>query len=179
MCQKKIMRVLPIVSLIISVIGLIIAVITIEKNMTKSNDTWSIKYQNLVAEKKGTATYVLPTLSDTSLNNAEITFSKEKDSVSFIFEVENNGSLDAILSTIYKSKFTCTGVGSNASIDAANVCSHIKYSLKYDDGRDVSINDLLNQGSRRKIKLTITSNVTPQNIVTVNNLNMILIYHQN
>ena len=106
-------------------------------------------------------------------------FSAPEDSVTFTFDVENLGNVDAVLSTIVNGSFNCTGTGETAVSDAAMVCNSIKTSLLYDNGDVVAVNDLLNKGKDRSLKLTLKNMATPVNKVSVTGFSLVMLYSQN
>ena len=174
------LKVLSIVSLCISLLGLIVVYyVIVHRSSNLEAAVWNVRFQNIEAKKHGKATYELPTISDTSISDSKISFHGSGDSVTFTFDVENRGTIDAILGTIFKGSLKCTGTGSNALKDANDVCENLRYQLKYNDGKSVSNNDLLNKGSSRTVKLVLTSKASPVNAVTVTGFNMAMIYHQN
>ncbi len=174
------LKILSIVSLFISLLGLIVAYYAIVHHSSKLDSAvWNVKFENLKAIKHGKVTYELPTVSDTSISDSKITFSSAGDSVTFVFDVENQGNIDAMLGTIFQGNLKCVGTGSNALKDANAVCDNIRYQLKYHDGKTVANNDLLNKGSSRRVSLILTSKASPTNTVTVSGFNMAMIYHQN
>lgn len=178
------MKTLSIVSLIVSVFGLVIACSSVYVYASQSDSAiWNIKIQNLSAEKSGKATYVLPNISDTMLSDSKVTFSAPGDSVTFRFDIENLGTLDATLGTVFYGGFQCVGTGVHATKDAKLVCDSLKYTLKYEDGTSAFKNDLLNAGSSRKMELKIVydskSNSVPHSSVAVSGFRVVLVYNQN
>lgn len=178
------MKTLSIVSLVVSVFGLLVACSSIYVYASQGDSAiWNIKIQNLSAEKSGKATYVLPSISDTMLSDSKVTLSAPGDSVTFRFDVENMGTLDATLGTIFHGDFQCNGVGVNALNDAKLVCDSLKYTLKYEDGTNALKNDLLNAGSSRKLELKILfdekSKKLPSNSVVVSGFRLVMVYNQN
>lgn len=173
-------KALSIISLVISVIGLLVAYITMRNYLSKMDEvSWNIRFSNLSAIKDGKANYVLPSISDTSLKSSKVSFLNVDDSVTFIFDVENIGTIDAVLGTVFKGDLKCIGSGGTAVLDAKNVCDNIQYSVKYDDGVEVSDNDLLDRDTRRTIKLELKSKVAATAPVTVTGFDLLMLYHQN
>lgn len=173
-------KTLSIISLVVSVVGLLVAYLTMRNYLSKTEEVlWNIKFSNLSAVKDGEANYILPSISDTSLRDSKVSFVTSDDSVTFVFDVENLGTIDAVLGTIFKGDLKCTGTGENAVSDAKKVCDNIQYTLKYDDGANVSANDLLNKKNHRTMKLMLKSKVSPISRVTVTGFDLMMIYHQN
>ena len=177
MDRSRRFKIVSIFILIIAVIGLSIAyaamseILSITGTAKMNSADWNIKFENLSVEKTGDATFVLPTLSDTSLLDYEVNLTKPGDSVTFIFDVTNNGNIDAVLGTVTKGKPECNGVGSNATSDSKTVCNNLIYSLKYEDGSDVKVGDTLDKKEVSKMKLQLVYNsdasVLPNDDVTV------------
>ena len=189
MDRSRRFKIVSIFILIIAVIGLSIAyaamseILSITGTAKMNSADWNIKFENLSVEKTGDATFVLPTLSDTSLLDYEVNLTKPGDSVTFIFDVTNNGNIDAVLGTVTKGKPECNGVGSNATSDSKTVCNNLIYSLKYEDGSDVKVGDTLDKKEVSKMKLQLVYNsdasVLPNDDVTVKGLDINVIYNQN
>ena len=134
MKRGRSLRILSIIALVISIMGLIVAYAAISNSLHKKGNldddaSWNIKFDNLKADTKGKAIYNLPTISDTSLNNFSVNIQSPGDTVVLQFDVVNKGSLDAILSTLLKRQPVCVGEGVNAVLDANQVCSNLKYSF--------------------------------------------------
>ena len=144
-----------------------------------------------------TATVVTePTLTDTTINDWYVTFKTPGDSVSYEFNVVNDGSFDARMTSPRHSQLptpTCTGTGENAEADATNVCKHLEYKLQYYDtsGRwEPIVNSGIYLGSdiapgestKMRITLTYKDDVTneelPKGEVTISNLGFSLVYTQ-
>jgi hypothetical protein len=179
---------MSILALVISVFGLSIAYAAMSETLTVTGTakyeaaSWNVKFSNLVSEATGTATFTEPALSDTSLSNYYIILRKQGDSVTFTFDVVNDGSSDAILGTISKSTPICSGTGNNAVEDANLICQNLTYTLTYENGDIVSNNDYLESNSSKTMKLTLAFNsnasVLPTNEVTINGLDFNIIYNQ-
>ena len=187
MDKSRRFKIISIFILILAVIGLSIAyaamseVLSITGTAKMNSANWNIKFSNLVVEKTGEATFVLPVLSDTSLLDYEVNLTKPGDSVTFTFDVSNNGNMDAVLGTLTKGKPECIGSGSSAMQDASIVCNNIKYTFTYDDNSEIKIGDFLEKGSIKKLKLALTyeGEELPNNDVTITGLDINMIYDQN
>ncbi len=188
MDRSRRFKIVSIFILIIAVIGLSIAyaamseVLSISGTAKMNSANWKIKFENLKAEKTGDATFVVPTISDTSLMNYEVNLTKSGDSVTFTFDVYNNGNIDAVLGTLTKGKPECSGVGSNGVNDANIVCNNITYNLKYSDNNVVKEGDSLEKGTFKTMVLSLQYNsdstILPNDDVIVRGLDINLIYDQ-
>ena len=137
--------------------------------------SWKIEFQNLSeATLTGSAEKISdPVISEdkTELKSYNVNFLEPGDSISYSFQVANNGTINAKLSEIIKDNVSCEGYGSDeqAAKDATNVCANLEYSLKYkneeehfdDSGssktfsNDIEVNDILNSGDVKNMILTL------------------------
>jgi len=147
---------------------------------------WSIKFQNLSSPTiVGGATVVTaPTLSDTTVGTFHVKLTAPGDSVTYTFDVTNNGDLDAEIGTFTKAAIpTCTGTGTSATADEALVCNNLVYTLTYTTGGTaVGVGDTLTHGQTKNLTLKIEYPSTvaslPANTVTISNLAITIIYNQ-
>ena len=151
---------------------------------------WKIQFENLSkVSKTGTAVeHVAPRIMyPTRIGDYKVSLSAPGDSVSYAFDVVNEGKLDAMLSSIYMLHPTCIG----NSKDCYNVLKNIEYKLTYEDGSIPKYGDVLyakNSGdakpNRKRMKLTLaySSNIKqseiPAHEVMVDNLDAIMFYVQ-
>lgn len=161
----------------------------IQGKATVKASSWSIKFTNLQSVvKTGTATEVTaPTINndDTTISEYDVTLTTPGDSVTYNFDVVNEGTFDAKISSITIPTPTCTGKGTNAETDKTNVCNKLTYTLTYaDDGSEIAVDDTLNSGETKSLKLTLTysadttASQLPTDDVTVNNLAIAIVYSQ-
>lgn len=160
----------------------------IEGKATVKKSSWSIKFADLKpVVKTGTATEVTaPTINnnDTKISEYDVTLTTPGDSVTYNFDVKNEGTFNATISSITIPTPTCEGTGDNATTDADNVCSNLTYTLTYDDNSAVSRGDALAAGATKHLKLTLTYSADttaaqlPTNDVAINNLSISIIYSQ-
>ena len=181
---------LVLVVLIVAICGLSIAYALLSTTLSISGSTnvsaasWKIKFSNLTGSSTGGASYTLPTFSDTSLSDYEIILTKPGDSVTFSFDIVNDGSIGAAITSFVKNTPTCSGVAgsSTATEDAPLVCNNITYSFTYTDGTVVGLNDTLAAGETKSVKLSLTYNSNasslPSNDVAISNLDITIIYGQ-
>lgn len=162
--------------------------LNIEGKATVRKSSWSIKFTNLQSViKTGTATEVTaPTINtnDTKISEYDVTLATPGDSVTYKFDVVNEGTFNANISSITIPTPTCTGTGVNATTDETNVCNNLTYTLTYADGSPIRVDDTLDAGETKSLKLTLlySSNVSaeqlPTDDVTVSNLAISVIYAQ-
>lgn len=160
----------------------------INGNATVTTSSWKIKFSNLGTIKKtGDAKEITaPTINtnDTKIGDYAVTLTTPGDSISYTFDVVNEGDIDAEISSITIPTPTCTGNGAQATIDASNVCDNITYTLKYTDGTAVQTGDTLDNGVTKSMILTltysssVTPNMLPSNDVAISNLAIAIVYSQ-
>lgn len=177
---------------IITVIGVGFAAfstnLTINGSGTVKASSWKIKFANLsAASLTGSAKEeTAPTLSDedTHIGDYDVTFTKPGDSISYTFDVKNEGTFDAKVSSVVIPTPTCTGNGANATTDAQNVCKNLSYTLTYVDGSPISAEDKLTSKDTKSLKLTLTysadttASELPTDDVAISNLETTIVYSQ-
>ena len=133
-----------------------------------------------------------PTLSDTIIGDFKVAITQPGSSVTYTFDIENTGTLDAILTSYVLGTPSCTGTtGDSKLTDEALVCSsNLTYTLKYlsgdlttnglTAGNAVAVNDLLKKQTSVKVelKLEFSSSATanPEQAVAIDGLDSYLIY---
>lgn len=183
-----------IVALIVSTVAITIGyasfsgALKINGDATVNHSSWIIKFTNLAeANLLGTAEEVNPpeiSENGTTLAGYNVKFTTPGDSVSYTFDVANEGTFKAKITSLDISTPTCTGNGENAANDAANVCNHLLYTLTYSDGTSLSVGDILNSETSKSLILTltykddITAEELPNNDVAVSNLSVTINYGQ-
>lgn len=148
---------------------------------------WEVKFGNLSsAVLTGFAKEVTPPTiknEDTAISKYDVKLAASGDSASYTFDVINNGTIDAKISSINVATPVCTGTGENAANDAKNVCDVLSYVLTYEDGSAVNIGDQLASGDSKKMKVKLTYGAIagenlPLSDVSVSELNVSIIYSQ-
>lgn len=194
--KQRSTKVIALIAMLVAIVGVSIgfAAMSTQLNIAGTAEmnpaTWSIKFENLsAASVTGAATEVTaPTINGTSttIGTYAVNLTKPGDSVKYIFDIKNAGTMNAILSSFTKSATpTCVGTGANAIADAALVCANLVYSLKYTvaPGDPITQNDTLTAGQARQAELLISypSSVTvlPDAKVTITGLGITLVYTQN
>lgn len=178
---------------IIGVIGVGFAIFTttlkINGTGTVKASSWKIKFANLKPiSTTGTAKEIqAPTLStnDTHLGDYEVSFTTPGDSISYTFDVVNDGTFNAKISSIVMGSPICTGTGETAETDKVNICKNLSYSLTYTDtGAAVAEDDTLAAKETKSLtlKLTYSADTTveelPVNDVAVSGLETTIVYSQ-
>ena len=183
-----------IVALIVSTVAITIGyasfseALKINGDATVNHSSWVIKFTNLQpASLNGTAEDITPPQIDTkgtTLSGYNVKFTTPGDSVSYTFDVANEGTFKGKISSLDIATPICTGNGDNAVNDASNVCNHLLYTLTYSDGTTLSVGDIVNSATSKTLLLTltykddITAEELPNNDVAVSNLAVTINYGQ-
>ena len=184
--------VLIVALVIVSVFGIAYAAFSQSLNISGSavvkKTSWSVKMKNLQTyTKTGSATQVTaPAINaaGNTLQTYNITLQKPGDSISYTFDVANEGDYNAKLSNLTITTPTCTKGTNGVATDASNVCSNLTTTLKYSNGTVVAANDTLNSSETKTMVLTVTLNPQmnaeslPTDDVSVTNLKVTLAYVQ-
>lgn len=187
-------KIIAIIAICIAIVGLTVgfaafsSTLTINGTGTVKSSSWQVRFENLSAvTKAGTATEVTaPTINtnDTNIGDYDVTLTTPGDSISYTFDVANNGTFDAEVTSITIPTPTCTGNGANAVTDAQNVCSNLSYTLTYADGSSIAVADSIAAGEKKAMKLTLTysKDITavqlPSDDVAISNLGITILYSQ-
>lgn len=187
MKEKKMSRKdLTIVALIACITSLSIAYATISttlnitNNLTVKAHDWDIHFENLEQQNitgSNTANVVKSAKiqeDTTKISGLEVSFKKPGDSVSYTFDVTNAGGIDA--------KLTGITIGTPVCNPTSVICDDIEYTLKYANGNDLGMNDVLNAGDTVSLKLTINYKLSSTQIsntdINITGLDAILVYSQ-
>lgn len=179
-----------ILSLIISVLGISISFLAISSNLKLVDYKepqmygWSMSFDNLSGvtlegnAKELNNPYIEK--NSTVIKNFSVEFSQYNDSAIYSFVVENNGILDAKVSSITKTNPICHGSGENALEDAEMVCKNIEISVVYDNNEEIKVGDILDSKKSNDLKFIIRykSKNLPKNTVEIENISVAIIYVQ-
>lgn len=168
------------------------ATIKINGTATVKASSWKVKFDNLSeVNKTGTAEVidapVIENDDDTHIGDYKVSLTTPGDSISYTFDVVNEGTFDAEISSLIIGSPVCEGTATDeaqAKKDAANVCSNLTYTLTYADGTDLIAGDKLASGNTKSLKMTITYNSDtdaselPTNDVSISGLDSSIIYTQ-
>ena len=200
MKKKESYKIIGVIALLVSIVALSISYAAINTTLKINGDAkvigsnWKIKYANLDLTKtvlNGHASEVVApsiTTNDTKIGDYSVNLKAPGDYVKYFFDVVNDGTFDAEITSLTIPTPKCTGTGENALTDAQNVCNNLTYTLTYDDNTPVSVGDiLLNKEESNHVKHliltltykdTVTSDLLPKEDVTISNLEIITIYSQ-
>lgn len=193
MDNKKLNRLIAIITLIIALIGLGVSLVAINSTINIAGydeintAKWDVHFENLSKVKLTGTAYESskPIIKNksTSIDSFNIIFNDAKDTATYFFDVVNSGLLDAKVTTISILKPVCIGINDNSvnkSVDASIVCQSFEYSLTYADGKEIKLNDKLPSKSRKRLKLNMkySGNIWPTNSVKIKDLSASIIYSQ-
>ena len=141
---------------------------------------WDIYFANLAnAVTTGTANVVTPATINpkTKIGDYYVELASPGDSVTYTFDVVNDGDFDAVLSTLTKNTPTCS--------PSAALCNYLSYTLRYtSNGAPVLQNDKLlkKETKNMTLKLMLDSNMPASALstttITISNLGITLLYSQ-
>ena len=141
---------------------------------------WDIYFANLSnAVTTGTANVVTPaTISPkTKIGDYYVELASPGDSVTYTFDVVNDGDFDAVLTTLTKSTPTCT--------PEATLCNYLHYTLKYTSNNQNVVEDdtlLRHTTKNMTLKLELDSNMPASALsnteLSVSGLGITLLYSQ-
>lgn len=188
-------KVLAVIAILIAVVSLGVGFAAYSRDLTINGEaevsasSWKVRFESLSsASLTGTAEETTaPTINteDTNIGTYGVTLKTPGDSISYTFDIANNGTFDAEISSISIPTPTCTGSGLNAEQDAANVCANLEYTLTYTEGgAPVAQTDSLNASEKKNVTLkltykdTISAEQLPQDDVTISNLGITINYVQ-
>ena len=156
-------------------------------NCTNGNCLSTGNQQSILGIKSTTVVNTEPTLTDTTISDWDVTFKTPGDFVSYTFNVVNDGSFDAKISTFELPTPTCTGTGDNADTDASNVCKYLQYTLMDVTGdipSNVAVGNTLNKAETKTFRLQLaystgaTDAELPKGDVSISNLGFSIVYAQ-
>lgn len=152
-------------------------------------DKWSVHFANLgEATVTGTASVTSgATLTDdTSITGFDVVLRAPGDSVTYTFDVVNDGYVDAKLTSVVKATPVCTGTATDdakKTEDATLVSDNLVYTLVYTDTNEaVAENDTLNAKETKNLTLKVSYNSEvselPSSDVEISGLDIDLVYGQ-
>ena len=199
--KQRGIRILSIVALFVAVIGLSVAFAamsrTLQINGTATMDTatWDIHFENLsnAALTGDAAVTTAPELKNenTVIGDFEVVLIKPGDSVTYTFDIVNNGTIDAKLSELVMAgladkKLVCTSLADpKSTADETTVCGNLTYTLEYTDGGAVAAGDKLaaksgDTATRKNVTLTLKydGDTLPEDDVEITGLDITMVYNQ-
>ncbi len=181
-----------ILALLVSIVAVSISYAAFTQNLNINGTgkvqatSWSVHFANLSnAITSGTANETTaPTIKSgrTDIGDYAVSFYTPGDSITYTFDVVNDGDYDAKISVLTKGTPTCNGTDSTSN---TNVCANLEYTLKYTSGgANVAVNDTLRKNETKNMTLvlryksTIGQNELPTAEVTVSGLGITIQYAQ-
>ena len=150
--------------LAICLIGITVAYATLSQNLNingvakVSKTSWNIHFTNVLTPKaEGYAEGGKATLNSDStvLTVSEGILKVPGDTITYVFDVINEGDLDAEVETVLTTIDSCKA--SDNTTDVTMYCDKIKYDLVYQDTKEaVKKNDQLLKGESKTLNLIIT-----------------------
>jgi len=142
--------------------------------------TWNIHFENngKSATKVGNAVLGTMDLKQTTITLSGVTLKTAGDSVTYSFNVVNDGELDAMISVLTPTEVTVTG-GTTTEQNALKQA--VEYTLKYADGTEVGLNDSLLASEEKEMLLTISlkaGTTLPSSNVSISNIGYTITYVQ-
>lgn len=183
-------RFITVVALVVAMLGAVVSFSSMSYalNDDKVDETvdakWDVHFSNLsepvVTGTAGVAN--VPLFTSTYIGNFAVNLNAPGDSVSYTFDVKNDGNIDAILGAYSIKPPVCTVLSTTKN--NLNSCENIEYYLTYtDSGEIIAQGDQLKKNSTVNLTLKINYLNTPTiySVVPlqVTGLDVTLIYDQN
>lgn len=188
--NKKMLQILSLALLFVAVVCISVGFAALSTSLTVTGAakvipaTWKIKFTaNSFNNYSTSATSgsTTPTMTDTTFSGYEIVLSKPGDKGSYTVTVENQGSIDAALTTVNLGD-TLTYAGSSAA-DEQIVRDNVTYTLTWADGTAIAVGDTLAHGTSKDLIITAeyssTATQIPEDSVTITGRDLTMIYSQN
>ena len=171
-------------------VGLVYAGFTQTLNINGTGNVtaakWSIHFENLSEPLlTNSANIVTPAQikpGKTQIGDYAVTFATPGDSLTYTFDIVNEGNFDGYISGLTKTNPSCSGTDATSN---SNVCKNLTYTLKYTQtGTNLAENDKLLVGESKNVTLTLTLNANmpaselPTASITVGGLGITIIYSQ-
>ena len=203
-------KIISLIVLVVMILCLTVAFAALSQTLTINGSaavnaaSWDIHFEKTSGketEVKGTATFTEPTLSGTKIENFSATLTKPGDSVTYYFDIVNNGTVDAVIlsynfPTAMKECLN-KSLSSNPECepfdlvknDEVNSYDKVKYLQLFDyniyyvdGGKKLASKDTLNAGETKHMKLVIeykdTATELPENNITLTSSDPITITYE-
>ena len=202
-------KIISLCALLVAVLGLTVAFAALSQTLTINGSaavdaaSWDIHFEKTSGketEVKGAATFTEPTLSGTTIENFSATLTKPGDSVTYYFDIVNNGTVDAVVSSYdfplairecannNNAYSYCINLDFNSD-NIINSADYMTYLTMFNSGlRDadtdegVTQGDTINAGETKHMKLFFeykdTATELPKNNLTLTSKNPITITYE-
>ena len=202
-------KIISLIVLVVMILCLTVAFAALSQTLTINGSaavdaaSWDIHFEKTSGketEVKGAATFTEPTLSGTTIENFSATLVKPGDSVTYYFDIVNNGTIDAQIENYnfpnafkdcmaninkysYCINFDFTDDGNINAFDKSTYIALFNYYLAYaDTDESVTRGDTLNAGETKHMKLVIeykdTATELPENNLTLTSSDPITITYE-
>ena len=202
-------KIISLCALLVAVLGLTVAFAALSQTLTINGSaavnaaSWDIHFEKTSGketEVKGAATFTEPTLSGTTIENFSATLTKPGDSVTYYFDIVNNGTVDAQIESYnfprafndcftninkysYCMNFDFNSDGNLNALDKSVYFDLFNYQLAYaDTDKSVTQGDTINAGETKHMKLVIeykdTATELPENNLTLTSSDPITITYE-
>ena len=202
-------KIISLCALLAAVLGLTVAFAALSQTLTINGSaavnaaSWDIHFEKTSGketEVKGAARFTEPTLNGTTIENFSATLTKPGDSVTYYFDIVNNGTVDAVISSYdfplairecannNNAYSYCINLDFNSDniIDGADYMTYLtmfNFGLKYvDTDEGVTQGDTINAGETKHMKLFFeykdTATELPKNNLTLTSKNPITITYE-
>ena len=202
--NKKYLQLFSVLALVVAVLGISVGfaamsqTLTITGKATVDPANWDVKFTQATFSNNNTDAYAVtaaaqgnepakPTLSDTTFSNYEIVLTKPGDKGTYYVKVENDGDINAQLTTAnIGSTLTFTGSAQDSAVKAADeaiVEANVTYTVTWDGGAAIQTGSRLNaNGDSKVIKIEVEydpdADELPSAPVTITGRDVTLIYTQ-
>lgn len=184
-------KILSVVAIIIALLGISISYAAMSTTMDikgianlDNGGSWDIHFANL-SNVKTTGSAIekkSPVIkNDSYIGDFDIVFKKQNDSIEYDFDIVNDGTIDAKLSSLtylHPKCFSSNNITSEN--DLSKICDAIEYSITTDNGILLSDGSELLSKKIMRVRLVIkyTGSFIPSDDVTINDLGVVLLYSQ-
>ena len=181
--RNRKIKTLSLVALIVAVLGLGVAFAALSSQLTINGSakaqagSWNIHFAktlDMPTQTTGDASFTEPTLSDTSILGFKATVTKPGDSVTYYFDIVNDGTVDALVEDyVFKTGYyDCSGgrvsdrpeckvydFNSDGYVNYEDLIvwnASIKYGLYYtDNNKEIKSDDTISAGETKHAKLVV------------------------
>ena len=202
-------KIISLCALLVAVLGLTVAFASLSQTLTINGSaavdaaSWDIHFEKTSGketEVKGAARFTEPTLNGTTIENFSATLTKPGDSVTYYFDIVNNGTVDAVVSSYdfplaireclknnnaysYCMNFDSNDDGVVDGSDYAMYLTMFNFGLRdVDTDESVTQGDTINAGETKHMKLFFeykdTATELPKNNLTLTSKNPITITYE-
>ena len=132
--------------------------LNINGKSTISKNTWDVYFDNVVVNNGSVEAVKIPTVSDKTTVDFEVSLNLPGDYYEFTVDLINNGTIDAMIESVEK-----TPVLTEAQ------AKYLNYTVTYENGEAITTKQLVNKESfvRLKVKVELRKDVNPADLPEV------------